>query len=160
MSVTRATQTEAQPPVETAATAMPVDRLLVVANETLDGADLQRAILALVSGEARVLVIAPALVSRARYWTSDLGAGIDAARERLERSVAWLRSIGLHADGMIGDCNPELAIEDALRGFAAEHLLVSTHPPARSNWLERRVVQRARAHFGLPLTHIIVDAEH
>jgi hypothetical protein len=52
------------------------------------------------------------------------------------------------------------AIEDALRTFGADEIIISTHPPGRSNWLEKEVIERARERFDLPITHVVVDLEH
>ncbi len=134
-----------------------VQRLLAVANETLAGEEVIDAIQSIVIPGARIYVICPALVSRTRFWTSDLTAGIASAYSRLSASLASMRALGLQADGMVGDADPLLAIEDALRIFDADHLLISTHPVDRSTWLERRVVERARARFAPPITHVIVD---
>jgi hypothetical protein len=41
--------------------------------------------------------------------------------------------------------------------FRAGEVIVSTHPPGRSNWLERDVVQRARAISPVPVTHVVAD---
>ena len=138
---------------------VPAERLLVVANETLAGAGAVPAIERLLGRDARVLVVSPVLVSRARYWTSDLSAGMEDARERLEESLASLRARGIAAEGTVGDGHPLLAIEDALRHFHADHVLICTHPPGRSNWLEHRLVERARERFDLTVSHEIVDLE-
>lgn len=136
-------------------------RLLVVANETVAG----RALLAEIGNRCRgrrceVFVITPALAgSRAAHWASDIDAGIELARERLERSLAAIEGLGLPAQGEIGDSDPELAIEDALRVFAADEVLISTHPARRSRWLEQGVVARAREKLDLPVTHVVVDLE-
>lgn len=138
-----------------------VHRLLVVANQTVAG----RALLEEIGNRCRgrrceVLVITPALAtSRAAHWASDIDAGIELARERLDRSLAELRGLGLAAEGEIGDSDPGVAIEDALRIFAADELIVSTHPPQKSRWLERGVVDRARQRLDLPVTHVVVDLE-
>jgi GABA permease len=50
-------------------------------------------------------------------------------------------------------------MEDGLRMFGADEVIVSTHPPGRSNWLERDVVRRAREHLDVPITHVVVDLE-
>ena len=63
------------------------------------------------------------------------------------------------AFGEIGDSDPLQAIEDALRTFAADEIIISTHPEGRSNWLERGVVSRAREHFAVPVEHVVVDLE-
>ena len=41
--------------------------------------------------------------------------------------------------------------------FAADEVIVSTHPPERSKWLERGVVERAKSEIPLPVTHVVVD---
>ena len=51
-----------------------------------------------------------------------------------------MRAAGIEARGEIGDGDPLQAIEDALRTFAPDELVISTHPEGRSNWLERGVV--------------------
>jgi GABA permease len=135
-------------------------RILVVANETCTG----RAMLDEVRYRARnydaeVFVVAPALNSHLRHWTSDVDGAIAAARERLNRSLAALLASGVRADGDIGDSDPLQAIEDALRTFDPDEIIVSTHPPGRSNWLERDVVGKARERFPLPITHVVVDLD-
>ena len=46
--------------------------------------------------------------------------------------------------GEVGDADPIQAIDDALRTFGADEIVISTHPPGRSNWLEKQVIVRAR----------------
>ncbi len=136
-------------------------RLLVVANETVAG----RALLEEIGKRCRgrrceVLVITPALAgSRAAHWASDIDESIELARERLEQSLAAIEGLGLPAQGEIGDSDPQLAIEDALRLFPADEVLISTHPPQRSRWLEQGVVAGAREKLDLPVTHVVVDLE-
>jgi len=67
---------------------------------------------------------------------------------------------GVLARGEVGDADPIQAMEEALRTFGADEIILSTHPPGRSNWLEKGVVGRARESFDVPLTHVVVDLEH
>jgi GABA permease len=48
-------------------------------------------------------------------------------------------------------------MEDALRTFGADEIIISTHPEGRSHWLERGIVESARARFDAPITHVVVD---
>lgn len=136
-------------------------RLLVVANQTVAG----RALLEEIGNRCRgrdceVLVVTPALAgSRAAHWASDIDEGIELARERLDRSLAEIGRLGLPAQGEIGDSDPNLAMEDALRVFAADEVVISTHPPEKSRWLENGVVRNARERLQLPVTHVVVDLE-
>ena len=66
---------------------------------------------------------------------------------------------GISARGEVGDSEPLQAIEDALRTFGADEIIISTHPEGRSNWLEKGVVAGARERFAVPITHVVVDLE-
>lgn len=136
-------------------------RLLVVANQTVTGQALLAEIGRRCEGrDCEVFVVAPALAgSRAAHWASDIDDGIALARERLRASLDGIAGLGLHADGEIGDSDPSLAIEDALRHFPADEVVISTHPPERSRWLEHGVVARAQGNLELPVAHVVVDLE-
>ncbi|HZO62089.1 MAG TPA: hypothetical protein VFB35_03835 [Gaiellaceae bacterium] len=135
-------------------------RILVVANETVAGRRLREAIQSAAAGRrTNVLVVSPALNTPLKHWTSDEDQAREAAEERLRRSVAELERLGINARGEVGDADPVQAIEDALRTFGADELIISTHPEGRSNWLERGVVTSARERFAVPVTHVVVDLE-
>jgi hypothetical protein len=134
-----------------------MNRILVIANETVESELLAHAIRA--KEASQVLIVAPALNGRVRHWTSDDDAAYAAADERLRRSLDRLAASGIPANGMVGDADPLQAAADALRVFPAEELVVATHPEGRSNWLARGVVERARRRFGLPVVHLVVDRD-
>ncbi len=75
----------------------------------------------------------------------------------MELSLIAIGELGLKAKGEIGDADPNVAIEDALRVFPADEIVISTHPPQRSRWLEHGVVDRAREQIDLPISHVVVD---
>jgi GABA permease len=156
--VMRRTETEA--PVRQAPAASPPEqhRVLVVANETVGGSQLLETIRGRIAGrDARVLVVCPALNSPLRHWASDEDDARHSAQERLDTSLQAMRGAGIEASGEIGDGDPIQAIEDALRTFRPDELVVSTHPLGKSHWLERGVVEKARERFALPVTHVVVD---
>jgi uncharacterized membrane protein len=134
-------------------------RLLVVANETVQGEALLNEIRDRCHDRrSEVMVVTPALASsRASHWASDIDEAIELARQRMELSLIELRQLGLKAKGEIGDSDPNVAIEDALRVFPADEIVISTHPPDRSRWLEHGVVDKARERIDLPITHVVVD---
>ena len=135
-------------------------RILVVANETVGGHTLRSAIVAKsLDVREEVLVVTPALNSPLRHWTSDEDGARAAAQERLDASLATLAEAGVQARGQVGDGDPLQAMEDALRTFGADEIIISTHPEGRSNWLERGVVERARERFAVPITHVVVDLQ-
>ncbi len=106
-----------------------------------------------------ILVCTPALNSRLRHWASDEDGARAAAQERLDASLEGLRALGIDASGEVGDANPLQAMEDALRTFGADEIIISTHPEGRSNWLERGVVEHARERFTVPIRHVVVDLD-
>lgn len=134
-----------------------MNRILVIANETVESELLAHAIRA--KEASQVLIVAPALNGRVRHWTSHDDAAHAAADERIRRSLDRLAASGIPANGMVGDADPLQAAADALRVFPAEELVVATHLEGRSNWLARGVVERARLRFGLPVVHLVVDRE-
>jgi hypothetical protein len=136
-------------------------RVLVVANQTVGGKALMEEIRKRCEGrDSEILVVTPALAgSRAAHWSSDVDEGLETARQRMELSVLALGEAGLRARGEVGDSDPTVALEDGLRSFAADEIIISTHPPDRSRWLEHGVVERTREEIDLPLTHVVVDLE-
>jgi hypothetical protein len=135
-------------------------RILVVANETVGGSRLFDEIHARSANfREQVLVVCPALNSALRHWVSDEDGAREAAQGRLDASLGRLADAGIAARGEIGDADPLQAIEDALRTFGADEIIISTHPPERSNWLERGVVDKARERFPVPVTHVIGEEQ-
>jgi hypothetical protein len=135
-------------------------RILVVANETLSGRALREEISRRGhAGEAQLRVVCPALNSKIRHWTNEEDAARAEAGRRLETLLSGLRTEGFDVDGNIGDDDPVQAMEDALRRFPADEVIISTHPPGRSNWLERDVVERARRRSDVEVTHVVVDLD-
>ena len=134
--------------------------ILVIANETVGGEELLAILRRKAEGvREQILVVCPALNSQVRTWASDEDAARAAAQKRLDASLARLRQHGIQARGEVGDGDPLQAIEDALRTFGADEIVISTHPEGRSNWLERNVVGAARDRFDVPITHVVVDLE-
>jgi hypothetical protein len=135
-------------------------RILVIANETVGGQTLREEIRRRSEGyREHVLVVCPALNSPLRHWASDEDAARVQAQKRLEVSLARLADAGIQARGEVGDCEPLQAIEDALRTFGPDEIIISTHPEGRSNWLEKGVVTGARERFAVPITHVVVDLQ-
>jgi hypothetical protein len=133
-------------------------RILVLANETCAGEPLFEALRARGGGrETEVLMVAPALTSRVRYWFSDEDRGLAEAEGRLKASLARCETAGLRVRGEVGDADPLQALDDAMRTFSPDEVVIATHQAERSNWLERGLVAQARARFDVPITHVVVD---
>jgi hypothetical protein len=130
--------------------------LLVVDNETLAGRELRDRILGSGDGRVEVDILAPVLTSRVHLGVTDIDRKLDDARERLRRSLAWAREQRIHARGEIGSTSPVIAIEDELRAFGADEVIVVTHPRERETWQERDELERLRGDLDLPVMHVVV----
>lgn len=130
--------------------------VLVVANEALAGAELAELILKRGPEHVEVDVLAPVLASPIHYAVSDIDRELAEARTRLVRSLAWAREHEIVAHGEVGDPNPTTAIEDELRGFGADEVIVVTHPRDRETWQERGELARLRRELDVPVTHVVV----
>jgi len=136
-------------------------RLLVIANATLQGPTLPDEVRRRAAEKpTEVLVVAPALSGAVAHWTNADHTARATAGSRLRATCATLRDLGVVANGRVGVDDPLRAVEDALRTFAADEIIVSTHPPGRSNWLEDDVVEKLRDFYDIPIVHIAVDHEH
>jgi len=132
--------------------------VLVIANETVRGEELLSTISTLALSErTQFLVVCPALNSRLKTFTSDEDPAREAAQARLDVTLARLSSVGIAARGEVGDGDPLVAVDDAVRTFGPNEIVISTHPPGRSNWLERGIVESVRARYDVPVTHVVVD---
>jgi hypothetical protein len=134
-------------------------KILVIANETAASDQLQAAVRGPTDGSTEVLVVAPALYSGLRYWSSDTGAAVDAALSRLRTCIGRLAARGIRSSGTIGDSDALQATIDALQFYPADEIVLSTHPERRSNPLAKRLVDGVAEHFDGPILHVVVDEE-
>ena len=132
---------------------------LVVANQTLAGEHLiARVRQCMAEGSCRFYLVVPATPpSELVTWTEGEARAI--ARGRLEAAFTRFREIGAEVEGEVGDANPMLAIEDALRGQNFDEMILSTLPPGVSRWLKRDLPSRVANRFPLPVTHLIGEPE-
>jgi hypothetical protein len=135
-------------------------RILVIANETVGGEALRAVIEERAAAyREQILVVVPALNARLKHWTSDEDEARAAAEARLHATLDELGRSGIAARGEVGDADPLQALEDGVRSFGPDEIIISTHPEGRSHWLESGVVDRARDRFMMPMTHVVVDLE-
>lgn len=128
-----------------------VRHVLVVANEPLSGTALRERI-----GEGRVEVdvLAPVLTSRLHLGVTDVDREFAQARARLETSLAWARGHGLDARGRVGDPSTTTAIEDELRDFGADEVIVVTSGAGHQTRQEREELERLRRELDVPVTDV------
>jgi hypothetical protein len=90
-------------------------------------------------------------------WTE--GEARAVGRRRLDQAVDLFGRLGADVTGEVGDRNPLLAIEDALRERQFDEIILSTLPPGASRWLKLDLPSRVASRFDLPMTHLTVDPE-
>jgi hypothetical protein len=133
--------------------------VLVIANETAASETLLHALRDATGPADRITVIAPVSEPRHGYVVYDDTRRASAGR-RLDRTLQLLRQSGIAAQGFVVETGPVQAVKDALAQLEppVDRIVVSTHPPQRSGWMRRDVVQEIeRCAKGSPVQHVIVD---
>ena len=130
-------------------------KVLAVVMEPVSGASLKEAI-GSDAADAEVMVVAPALNSRFRFWMSDDDAAIARAEAVQEETVERMDEEGIDAAGDTGEADPLLAINDVLQTFEADEIVLFTHEGGKRNWLEEGVVDAAEERFDVPVRHVVV----
>jgi hypothetical protein len=126
-------------------------KLLVVTPEPVDARMVRETLGAEVEG-AEVLVVSPATNrSRLAFWVSDPDEAIAEADQAQEETVERLEEAGVDAAGDTGESEPAVAIQDALATFAADRILIFSHPDL--DYREDAGLADAEARFGVPVTH-------
>src|ERR671939_44266 len=93
---------------------------------------------------AEVLVISPATNrSKVAFWVSDSDEAIAEAEQAQQESVERLEEAGVDAAGDTGDSEPAVAIQDALATFAADRIVIFSHPESDRDYREDEGLQDA-----------------
>jgi hypothetical protein len=131
-------------------------RILVVATAAVPAADLRRSVRAHAGEDAEMLVVAPASeISRLDWLTNAEDDARTYAGERADELAEAAPTDDV--ESRVGDSDPVKAIEDALRTFPADELIVVTLPEEDAAWLEKGSAETALNRFSLPVTHLIVE---
>jgi hypothetical protein len=102
--------------------------------------------------ESEVMVVAPALQnSGLKFWLSDADDAIARADQVRRESVEQLGHEGVPATGDTGESDPEVAIEDALKTFAADRIVLFTHQGDAQRYREDLDERELAERFGLPV---------
>jgi hypothetical protein len=157
---------------------MPMAHYLVVANQTLGGAELDEEIRRrMQEGPCSFYILVPATRPQ-DYPTStgmELGAGGSTpmvaratapgpatqeeatahAQHRLGQLLDQLRRLGADADGEVGHPDPLRAVGDVLSSRSFDEVVVSTLPQPISKWLAMDLPHRLHRRFDLPVTTVI-----
>lgn len=132
--------------------------VLVVANETIGGANLLAAVRERADADpsTRFRLVVPRSRPRSGLVIYD-DAVLDAAQVRVDLAVSYMAREGLQVEGEVGDPDPFTAAMDAFGDGGIDEILISTLPATSSGWLKRDLVERIRDASGVPVTHIVTD---
>jgi len=133
---------------------MPRRFLVVITTEVADGV-LRDLVRSRAGDDAEMLVIAPASeISRLDWLTNaEDDARTEAASLALKTAEATPTN---NVEARVGDSDPVKAIEDALREFPADEVLVVTRPDDDASWLEEGSGEAAQKRFPLPVSRVTV----
>jgi hypothetical protein len=100
--------------------------LLVVANQTVDSLDLRRSLEERAAeGPIHVTLLAPVL------WSER-----EDARARLDEACRGLRDGGIEAEGVVGDADPMVAVQEVWNPGRFDEIVVSTFQTGASRWMQ------------------------
>jgi hypothetical protein len=75
--------------------------------------------------------------------------------ERLAHVLRRLEEEGVQAVGQVVHPDPFTAIQNAVRWYPVDDIIISTFEPERSGWLRADLVGRVRSATGKPVEHIV-----
>jgi hypothetical protein len=133
--------------------------LLVVASVELGGEALREELAAAGGGDVELDVLVPILASRSHYWASDIDREREEARARLEASLAWAADRGFAAKGEVADPDPLVAVEDELRDFGADEVIIVMPARERTSWLANRMLGHLTRELDVPVREVVIGDE-
>jgi hypothetical protein len=127
-------------------------RVLVVTTTNAPRAEIDSIVSARAGADAEIHVVAPA--SKLSRLDRLANAEDDARADAAERAEAASEAIPEDSEPHVGDVDPLQAIEDALRMFPADEVIVVTAPDDQATWLEEGLGVKAQERFSLPVTTV------
>ena len=134
-----------------------VKRLLIVATVPFGEAELRSAAPDLWRAEAPLVkIVAPASDLSFGKWLANDEDG--ARTEAEDNALEVAGAVPVRApETEVGDADPLRAVEDALRTFRADELIVALPPEAEASWLERRSAGEGFERFDLPVRYVVAS---
>ena len=132
-------------------------RILVVANQTLLGDELLRAVQAKreEDRDSQFHLLVPASHPKGAWSEGSVQATM---QPRLDEGKAHFAEHRIEVTGEIGDSNPIQAVSDVMLREQFDEIIISTLPQGPSHWLRADVPTRLRRHFSQPVTHVVAPS--
>jgi hypothetical protein len=135
-----------------------VTRLLAVVTDTVEGRDEIDALTGH-GTDVDVRIVLPAVEeNQLHHALGDVDGPVRDASERLQVSLEELHRNGVAASGTVGDPDPVLAAQDALREAPADEVVIFERTGAQERWFEHGLFERAQEEIPSPLRMILVSA--
>ncbi|MBA3331925.1 MAG: hypothetical protein H0T39_13830 [Actinobacteria bacterium] len=132
--------------------------ILVLTTVSVDVGPITRQVQEAAGGDSvNVRVVTPAVKQSPMQWLTNEedDARIDAGQTA--EAVAEALPVDGEVQTEVGDSDPVQAIEDALRTFPADEIVVATRPGKDATWLEQGSAERAFQQFNLPVRRLTID---
>ena len=137
-----------------------VQRLLILAGAAVaEMEQLPPSVRALLDTAQRAFVVTPPLPSRIQWLMSDTDRASHAADERLGTVLSQLRSTGVQTEGAVGDDTPFTLVQDHVRAFDPDHILIALRSAEHADWQERGLLDMVAESFRVPVTIFEIDAD-
>jgi hypothetical protein len=122
-------------------------KLLVIANRTVDSPELLDALRARAAdGPIQVTLVAPADTERSQ------------TERRLASAVESLKAEGIAVEGIVGHCEPIVAVQEVWDPRRFDEVIVATLPTGVSRWMTFDLPQRIARFTDAKVTRVVASA--
>ena len=129
-------------------------KLLVIANRTIDSDELRDVLVQrAAAGPVQVMLVAPA-----SSGSGPMSARRAATEQRLERALARLHEAGVPVEGVVGDADPMVAVQEAWDPRRFDEVIVATLPTDVSRWMAADRPHRVERFTGARVSHVVATA--
>lgn len=128
-------------------------KVLVIANRTIDSTEIRDALVS----RAGASPLEVTLVAPASSGAGSMAAVRAATAQRLERAVQQLREADIPVEGIVGDPDPMVAVQDAWDPRRFDEVIVVTLPTGMSRWMAADLPHRVARFTGARVIHIVAE---
>jgi hypothetical protein len=135
-------------------------RLLIATGEAAANIEeLPPLVRSLVQTASEIVVITPMLVSGLQWLASDTDRARYEADERLSAVLGHVEAMAPEAEirAEVGDDTPMTALDDVMRKFEPDHILIALRASDHDAWQEQGLLDEIRQAFHIPMTVFEID---
>jgi hypothetical protein len=135
-------------------------RLLIATGEAAANIEeLPPLVRSLVQTASEIVVITPMLVSGLQWLASDSDRARYEADQRLSAVLGHVEAMAPEAEirAEVGDDTPMTALDDVMRKFEPDHILIALRASDHDAWQEQGLLDEIRQAFHIPMTVFEID---